>query len=234
MRLAVVDDHALFRVGVRQIVSASSRVEIVAEASTAREALKLADTVRPDVFLMDIGLPGMDGVLATREIQRRAPDSRVLIMTAHADINNVVDALDAGASGFLLKTERPEALLDALLRVHAGERYLSPGIGDRIQVVLGRRTQPTDVLGVLSPREREVFRLAARCMKAKEIAAELCIARKTVDTHLYRITHKLALRSLAELVRLAANLGMVDDGRTPGPEATSEAPIATAVGLTEV
>jgi DNA-binding NarL/FixJ family response regulator len=217
MRLAVVDDHSLFRIGIRATVSARSGVEIVGEASTAQEALKLAETVRPDVFLMDIGLAEMDGVRATREIKRRCPDSQVLIVTAHADINNVLDALDAGASGFLLKTEPPEAVLEALMRIEAGERYLSPGIGDIIHDLVGRPSAPTEVTDVLSRREREVFRLAARCLNVKEIATELDIARKTVHTHLHRITHKLGLRNLAELVRLAANLGMALDGRAhPG------------------
>jgi len=215
-----VDDHPLFRVGIRKAVSANSRVEIVGEASTADEALKLTETVCPDVFLMDIGLAGMDGVRATREIKRRAPDSKVLIVTAHGDINNVLDALDAGASGFLLKTEPPEAVLEALMRIEAGERYLSPGIGDIIQDLLGRSSAPAGVTDVLSPREREVFRLAARCMNAKDISTELHIDRKTVHTHLHRITHKLGLRNLAELVRLAANLGMALDGRAhPGGQA---------------
>jgi DNA-binding NarL/FixJ family response regulator len=218
MKVAVVDDHVLFRVGVRQTLASSARYELVGEASSAREAFKMVDAATPDILLMDIGLPGMDGVVATREIRRRSPQTRILIITAYAEINNVLDALDAGAAGFALKTDGPEALLDALARIQRGERYLAPGVADRLRAVEARRRHVTDVLSVLSQREREIFRLAVKCLKAREIAQELCIARKTVDTHLNRINRKLALRNQAELVRLGANLGMVDTVRTGMPE----------------
>jgi len=218
MKVAVVDDHVLFRVGVRQTLAASTRYELVGEAGSAREAFKMIEAAAPDILLMDIGLPGMDGVVATREIRRRSPQTRILMMTAYAEINNVLDALDAGAAGFALKTDGPEALLEALARIQRGERYLAPGVADRLRSVESRRRQATDVLSVLSQREREIFRLAVKCLKAREIAQELCIARKTVDTHLNRINRKLALRNQAELVRLGANLGMVDTVRATSDE----------------
>jgi len=196
----------------------------VGEAGSGREALQLLDRCRPEVLMMDIGLPGMDGVLTTREVRRRAPDTRVLILTAHTDLPNVMDALDAGASGFALKTDGAEALIEALGRLQVGAQYLAPSLAGRLQAARLRRQQQSDLLGILSPREREIFRLAAQCLKAREIAKELCIARKTADTHLNHIYHKLSLRSMAELVRLAANLGMVDNGRTQPAE-----PIADAV-----
>ena len=183
MKVAVVDDHVLFRVGVRQTLAASTRYELVGEAGSAREAFKMIEAAAPDILLMDIGLPGMDGVVATREIRRRSPQTRILMMTAYAEINNVLDALDAGAAGFALKTDGPEALLEALARIQRGERYLAPGVADRLRSVESRRRQATDVLSVLSQREREIFRLAVKCLKAREIAQELCIARKTVDQH---------------------------------------------------
>ncbi|HSS37131.1 MAG TPA: response regulator transcription factor [Polyangia bacterium] len=214
MRVAVVDDHAVFRVGLRQILVGGGH-EVVGEAGSGREALQLLDRCRPEVLMMDIGLPGMDGVLTTREARRRAPDTRILIVTAHTDLPNVMDALDAGAAGFALKTDGAEALIEALARLQAGVQYLAPSLTSRLQAARVRRQQQNDLLAILSPREREIFRLAAQCLKAREIAKELCIARKTADTHLNHIYHKLSLRSMAELVRLAANLGMVDNGRTP-------------------
>ncbi len=108
--------------------------------------------------------------------------------------------------------------IEALARLQAGAQYLAPSLTSRLQAARVRRQEQNDLLAILSPREREIFRLAAQCLKAREIAKELCIARKTADTHLNHIYHKLSLRSMAELVRLAANLGMVDNGRTPPAE----------------
>ena len=171
----------------------------------------------PDVVIMDISLPGMDGVLATRELERRAPLARVLIVTAHSEIHDVLDAMSAGAVGYALKSDGPEVLLEALQQVARGQRYVAPAVATRLSTLEAKRRRATHVLGVLSEREREIFRLAAKCLIAREIATELCIARKTVDTHLNRINHKLGLRNLAELVRLAANLGMIESGGRSRP-----------------
>jgi DNA-binding NarL/FixJ family response regulator len=218
MKVVVVDDHALFRMGVRQVLATTAGCDFVGEADNARAALNMIDTAAPDIVLMDIALPGMDGVVATREIRRRAPNVRVLIMSAHDQVHDVLDAMNAGASGYALKTEGPEALVQALRQIARGERYLAPGIAARLTSYEARHQRANDVLGVLSEREREVFRLAADCRIAREIAQELCIARKTVDTHLNRINRKLGLRNLAELVRLAASLGLIHSARTPPPE----------------
>ena len=114
MKIILIDDHALFRVGARLALGATPDFEIAGEASTARRGLELVDTVRPDIVLMDIALPGMDGVLATREILRRAPQARVLIVTAHDQVNEVFDAFEAGASGYALKSDGPETLVEAI------------------------------------------------------------------------------------------------------------------------
>jgi len=183
MRIVLVDDHELFRIGAREAVASAPDFTFVGEAANARAAFALIDSATPDIVLMDITLPGMDGVVATREIRRRAPKTRVLIMSAHDQIRDVVDALDAGASGYLLKSDGPETLLGALRTVARGEQYLAPA-------------------------------LAAECLPAREIARELCIARKTADTHLNRIHRKLGSRNLAELVSLAARLGLSHTGLT--------------------
>jgi RNA polymerase sigma factor (sigma-70 family) len=222
MKILVVDDHALFRVGVRHILATAPECRIVGEATTARAALALLDAERPDVVLLDIALPGMDGVVATREIRRRAPATRILIMSAHDQTHDVLDALNAGATGYALKSEGPEALVRALRLVARGERYLAPIVASRLAAYETRRRRAEDVLAVLSEREREVFRLAAECLITREIARELCISRKTVDTHLYRIHRKLGLRTAAELVRLAASLGMVHVGRNGNRPAEQE------------
>ena len=220
MKIILVDDHALFRVGARLVLESTPGFEIAGEASTARRGLELVDTARPDIVLMDIALPGMDGVLATREIRRRVPHARVLIVTAHDQVNEVFDAFEAGASGYALKSDGPETLVEAIRTVSRGQRYVAPTLVGSLAILEEQRRKSNDVLTVLSEREREIFRLAAQCVPARDMASELCIARKTVDSHLYRINGKLGLRNLAELVRLAATLGMLPAARTQPTPAT--------------
>lgn len=213
MRIILVDDHELFRTGVRQTLWSVPEFKFVGEASTARAAFALVDALAPDVVLMDITLPGMDGVVATREIKRRAPKTRVLIMSAHDQLHDVTDALSAGAVGYMLKSDGPETLVAALKAIARGETYLAPPLAARLATYRASSPQK-DVLTALSEREREVFRLAAECLPARDIARELCIARKTADTHLNRIHRKLGSRNLAELVSLASRLGMSHTGLT--------------------
>jgi len=211
-KIFLVDDHPLFRAGIRQSLAPYMEFCIVGEAGSARDAFVAIDTHRPDIVLMDIALPGMDGVIATREIRRRTPRTRVLIFSVHDQIGDVLDALDAGASGYALKTEGTDALVAALRCVLRNDRYVAPSLTPRLASYESRRSKPADTLSILSVREREVFRLAADCLLTREIARELCISRKTVDTHLYRIHRKLGLRTSAELVRLACTLGLIHRG----------------------
>jgi len=229
MKAVLIDDHQIFRVGIKYMLTSASEWRIVGEAGRVRGAFALIDAERPDVALVDVALPGMDGVVATREIRRRAPSTRILILTVHEEIRDVVDALAAGAAGYALKTEEPEALVAALAAVMRGERYVAPALAARL-AAYESMPQPGDVLSVLSEREREIFRLAAECLITREIAHELCISRKTVDTHLYRIHHKLGLRTSAELVRLAGRLGLIHTSRA----ATSRKPPPTVEEVTHV
>ncbi|HMF40418.1 MAG TPA: response regulator [Polyangia bacterium] len=215
MKVLLVDDHLLFRVGVRRLLTTAPGYEVVGEAATAADAFEIIDRVAPEIVLMDVALPGTDGILATREILRRAPKTRVLVLSAHDQITDVVAAFDAGASGYALKDEVASALLEALRVVSRGARYLAPALVPRLAKFEERRRGPGDVLGVLSTRERQIFLLAAECMIARDIAAKLGIARKTVDTHLNRINKKLSLRNMAELVRLAASLGLLQSRSMP-------------------
>jgi len=211
-KVFLVDDHPLFRAGIRQSLAPYMEFCVVGEAGNARDAFLAIDTHRPDIVLMDVAMHGMDGVIATREIRRRTPRSRVLIFSVHDQIGDVLDALDAGAAGYALKTEGTDALVAALRCVLRNDRYVAPTLAARLASYESRRTKPADTLSILSVREREVFRLAADCLLTREIARELCISRKTVDTHLYRIHRKLGLRTSAELVRLACNLGLMHRG----------------------
>jgi two-component system invasion response regulator UvrY len=213
-QIVLIDDHELMRTGVREFLSGYPEHQIVAEASTARGAFPLIEVVRPDLILMDLELPGIDGVVATREILRRVPGVRVLIMSAHGGTQDVMDAFAAGAAGYLLKAQPPADLIEAMRTVARGEQYLSAHLAGKLAAAATSDGQPsTNVLSALSEREREIFRLASDCRGAAEIALALCISRKTVDSHLNRINRKLRLRNLAELVRLAATVGIVHSVR---------------------
>lgn len=209
MTVVLVDCHPVFRAGVRELLSNTPGYRVVGETGTARDALDAVQVLAPDVVLMGIALPEMDGIRATREMRRRDPKACVLILSASDQINDVFDALDAGAAGYALKTDPPDALIEALRTVSRGQRYLARALAERLAVFEKRRQRGNDLLGILSVRERQVFRMASECMIARDMARELRIARKTVDTHLNRINHKLGLRNTAELIRLAASLGVL-------------------------
>ena len=215
--------------GVRRLFTDTPEYKIVGEAATATDAFEIIDRAAPDIVLMDIALPGMDGIRATREILRRDPRARVLIHSAHDQINDVVDAFTAGASGYALKEDMPAALIAAVRAVGRGARYVSPALASRLARFEDSRPRTGEVLEILSRREREVFVLAADCMFARDIALKLGIARKTVDTHLNRINGKLGLRNMAELVRLAASLGLLE-GRASARAVPSTKPEPTKGG----
>ena len=200
-KIFLVEDHPLFRMGIRQSLAAYAEFTVVGEAGNARDAFAAIDTHPPDIVVMDVSLPGMDGVIATREIRRRAPGTRVLLLSVHDQISDVLEALDAGAAGLRAQDGRDRrpgggAADDRPERSLRGAPVWPRSLGS----YESRRKKPLDALSILSLREREVFRLAADCLLTREIARELCISRKTVDTHLYRIHRKLGLRTSAELV----------------------------------
>jgi len=205
----------MLRAGLRDFLSSFPEYAVVGEAASARQGFAVIEAHKPDVVVMDIALPGMDGIVATREVLRRLPTARVVILTAHAQIHDVVDAIDAGAVGYVLKSDPPETLKDALDGSIHGRRYLAPQLATTFPSALKPSPKTGGALEVLSEREREIFRLAAECRTAVEIARDLCIARKTVDVHVNRINRKLGLRDRADLVRLAASIGLVHSIRPP-------------------
>ena len=220
VKIFLVEDHDLVRAGIREFLHSVPGYEVVGEAATARVGFRMIESARPDVVLMDVSLPGMDGIVATREILRRAPRARVIMLSAHAQVHDVVDAFDAGAIGYVLKTDPPETLLQALDSAARGVTYVSAELAACLSTFKASRPLG-DVLDILSEREREIFRLAADCCSSVEIARELCIARKTVDTHLNTLNRKLGLRDRAELVRFAVGIGLVHSIRRRGPVPTS-------------
>jgi DNA-binding NarL/FixJ family response regulator len=202
--VALVDDHLMFREAMRHLLREQG-FDLVAEASDARSSFPLIDATKPAVVLLDLRLPGMDGVTATRELQQRAPGSKVMILSAYAGQSDVDEAWAAGVHGYMTKMQDADGLKSGIRAVAAGERYLAPGLKPSETT-----TERTGPIRVLSPRERDVFRLLVRGMTTREMAAELRISSKTVDTHRERIMKKLGLHSAVELVRFAASHNLLD------------------------
>lgn len=211
-RLLLVDDHAVVRSGLRMLLSAESDVEVVGEASTAREAIETAQAVSPDVILMDIGLPDRSGIEATREIKKRLPKVAVVALTIHEDQEYFFKMLEAGASAYVPKRAAPEELLTAIRAAAAGEVYLYPSLAKLLVTDYLNQEHTADIkanLDGLTDREREVLPYLAEGTSNEEIAVSLVISPKTVERHRENIMRKLQLHSRAELVRYAIRKGII-------------------------
>lgn len=207
IRVLIADDHALVREGTREILEREEDLEVVGEAADGKEAVALAGRLAPDVAVLDIGMPGMNGIEATRRIKSEHPEIGVLVLTVHDDDPYVYAILEAGAAGYLLKDIRGAQLVDAVRSVRAGEGVLHPAIARK---VLGRfrGSGPSgEAFQPLTDRELEVLRLAARGMSNKEIAARLDLSARTVQVHLGRIFRKLRVASRTEAVIHGLRLG---------------------------
>jgi DNA-binding NarL/FixJ family response regulator len=217
----LVDDDALMRAGLEAILSSDAAIEVVGEASDGRIALERVRQLLPEVVLMDVRMPDVDGIAATGEVTAVAPDTRVVILTTFEDDEYIFGALTAGASGFLLKRTTPELLIEAIKAVAAGDSLLSPSVTRRVidrmaalpagGAVLDRRVE------VLTTREREVLEQLARGLSNAEIAGVLVIEESTVKTHVKRILMKLGLRDRVQAVIYAYESGLV----RPGPKGQS-------------
>ena len=216
IRVLVVDDQALVRGGFRLILDSQADLEVVGEAADGREALAMARELRPDVVLMDVRMPGMDGLEATRRLLSGGEAPRVLMLTTFDLDEYVYDALRAGASGFLLKDVRPELLAEAVRVVADGETLLAPAITRRLVQQYVRRVRPGATrpvaLDALTERELAVLRLLARGRSNSEIAAELYLSETTVKTHVTHVFGKLGLRDRAQAVVMAYESGLVEPG----------------------
>jgi DNA-binding NarL/FixJ family response regulator len=219
-RLLLADDQELVRTGFRLILSAEPDLEVVGEAGDGAEAVDAARRLAPDVVLMDVRMPKMDGIEATRRLGRIAPQPpRVLMLTTFDLDEYVYDALRAGASGFLLKDAPAAQLVDAIRIVAAGDALLAPSITRRLIAEFVRRPQPADTpaLAELTPRELEVLKLIAEGLSNTEIAAELFLSEATVKTHVKRVFAKLDLRDRVQAVVLAYRCGLVEPGEALRP-----------------
>ena len=212
INVLLVDDHHLFREGLRTVLAATEDIRVVGEASTGREAFQMLDNLKPDIVTVDVTLPDGDGILATREILRRLPNTRVLMLTMHGNHYYVSQALTAGAKGYALKEQLPTEIVDALRTVARGDVYVAPqlpqdlaasGTGSR------RSNGATTPLDTLSPRERDIFDLIVRGYTNTAMAETLQLSVKTIETHRAHINKKLRVHSTGELIRLAALHGLV-------------------------
>jgi DNA-binding NarL/FixJ family response regulator len=208
IRILLADDHAVVRQGFRMILAAEQDFEIVGEAANGKEAVELAERLQPDVVVMDVAMPELNGIEATRRLAESAPRTRVLALSMHKDSAYVREILRAGARGYLLKDAFDRDLLMAVRAVAAGDGYLSPSVSDA--VLSDYRKHVTDPIDLLSSREREVLQMLAEGRSNKEIATLLKLSVYTVDAHRGRIMEKLNLHSIGELVRFAVRSGLVD------------------------
>jgi DNA-binding NarL/FixJ family response regulator len=211
-RVLIADDEDLMRAGLIELLTSDPEIEIVGEAATGREAVERARRLAPDVVLMDVRMPDLDGIAATRELSREAPGARVLILTTFEQDDYIFDALRAGASGFLLKRARPEELIAAVHTIAGGDSLLSPSVTRRVIDRMAQQPTPEFAdqarLDELTPREREVLELMARGLSNREIATALVVEESTVRTHVKRVLMKLHLRDRVQAVIFAYETGM--------------------------
>jgi two-component system response regulator NreC len=214
IRVLVVDDHPLVREGIRHVLNEGSGLEVTAEAASGEEALKLAQSHRPDVILLDISMPGESGLKVATKLRSCVPEARILILSMHDHAEFVLGAVRAGVHGYVLKDSLPVELRQAVRTVYGGEEFFSPPVASRLSAAL-RGEVPVDAkrqrIESLTKREREVLVHVAMGRSNKEVAAELGISVRTVETHRENLMRKLDIHSVAELTRLALKTGLVPE-----------------------
>ncbi len=210
IRLLIVDNHTLFRQGLVSLLQSEPGLQVIGEAAGGEEALKLAQELQPDVVLMDVKMPGMDGVEATRRLLEVMPHARVLMLTVSEEEENLFAAIQAGARGYILKNADADELLQAIERVHAGEAMLSPVMTLRLLQALrsGGAPIPSSELPLTS-REQDVFQLLVQGASNRQIAESLMITENTVKTHVRNILEKLELHSRTEVAAYARRLNLI-------------------------
>jgi DNA-binding NarL/FixJ family response regulator len=214
IRVLVVDDHAVVREGIRHVLSDAAGFEVVAEAAGGAQALMLAQAHVPDVVVLDITMPGESGLEVAARLTQSMPDVRVLILSMHDQSEYVLEAVRAGATGYVLKDTGPAELRDAVRAVHAGSEFFSPAVASRLSAAVRgelEQEQRRGRLGQLTVRERDVLVLVADGRTNKEIGAELGISPRTVETHRESIVRKLGIKTVAGLTRFAIESGLVTD-----------------------
>ncbi|MGI5281844.1 response regulator [Nonomuraea polychroma] len=214
IRIVIADDQAMVRAGLRMVVDSDPGMEVVGEAADGREAVAVSGRTRPDIVLMDISMPRLDGLSAAKELLGTPSPPKIITLTTFDTDENLYAALRAGTSGFLLKVSPPEQLIEAIRVVHAGDALLDPAVTSRVIATFAGRADPapSPMLAELTPRELEVLRLLARGLTNAEIAGELYVGEATVKTHVARVLMKLSLRDRAQAVVFAYETGVVRPG----------------------
>jgi two-component system invasion response regulator UvrY len=215
IRVLIVDDHELVRTGIKRILEDTRDIRVIAEASTGEEALQQVREHRPDVVLMDVNMPGIGGLEATRKIIQSHPDLRVIVVTIHVDEPYPTRLLEAGASGYLTKGCAVDEIVDAIQMVHRGERYIGADIARQLALSMlpGGERSPFDKL---SQREMQVMLMVTQGHNIQDISDRLCLSPKTVSTYRYRLYEKLGVDNDVELTHLAMRHGMIEFGQQPG------------------
>ena len=212
IKVVVADDHTILRQGIKALLDNQSGIEVIAEAKDGREALTLIERLLPDVILMDIAMPGLNGLEATRRIKKKFPKIKVLVLTMYTNEEYVFQILQAGANGYLVKETAFQDLISAITAVYRDEAFMSPSISKKVINRYTQRAQKTNdtTCDVLTTREREVLQLIAEGSSSKKIAEALFISPKTVETHRTHIMDKLNIHNRTDLVKYAIRKGIVD------------------------
>jgi two-component system, NarL family, response regulator NreC len=211
VRIVLADDHPVVRLGIRNLLEADPEFEVVGEVADALQVIPQVEALQPDVLVLDLVMPGLNGLEITRRLRERAPQLRIVVLSMHANEAYVIEALRNGASGYVLKGSEAGELVHAIHAVLAGQRYLSPPLSEHAIEMYSERAAgaPLDPYDTLSTREREVLQLAAEGHTSPEVAARLFISVRTVETHRANLLRKLGLRSQTDLVRYALRRGIV-------------------------
>ncbi len=216
IRVLIVDDHAVVREGLRTFLELQDGIEVAGEAGDGAQAIKLASELEPDVILMDLVMPGVDGVTAMRAVRKRSPRSRVIVLTSFLDDERLMPAIEAGADGYLLKDVEPSELARAIRTAQTGQAMIAPSVAGRLLRTLSRpRSASTVDADRLTRREREVLELIAAGRSNKRIAFELGIAEKTVKTHVGHVLAKLGVTDRTQAALIAVRSGLVSGDEGP-------------------
>jgi len=242
IKVLLADDHTLVRQGLHTLLAVEPDITVIAEADTGRKAVQLAKSHQPDVVIMDIAMPLLNGLEATRQIVREVPKSRILLLSSYNDEEYVHQLTEAGAAGYLLKQTAANELITAIREVHRGNAYFSPAISrrllDQCRLVFQNGSAIRNRNDTLTSRESEVLQLIAEGLANKQIAAELCISIKTVEKHRQQVMNKLEIHDVASLTRFALANGIVENsggqrlgesGRLPAPSVLARVPAPAAV-----